>query len=134
MRRLLPWLLVGALALAAGGCGQATHEVTATDVRNYELEEIRDMYKLYAEDKHRPPTQLAQLKQYEPGFSKGFEALQSGEVVVVWGADLSETAGKGVLAYGKDVPTKGGPVLLRDGTIKIMTAQEFQAAAPKSKS
>ena len=33
-----------------------------------------------------------------------------------------------MLAYHKDVPEKGGEVLMQDGTAKKMTAEEFQAA------
>jgi hypothetical protein len=37
-----------------------------------------------------------------------------------------------VVAYEKKVPTEGGHVLLQDGTVKQMTAAEFQSA-PKAK-
>ncbi|WP_168221819.1 hypothetical protein [Aquisphaera giovannonii] len=33
-----------------------------------------------------------------------------------------------VLAYGKDVPTAGGPVLLLNRSIRTMTREEFKAA------
>jgi hypothetical protein len=123
------WLLLGALAFLPSGCGgQATHDVTPGEVRRLELEEIREMYKLHLTEKHRPPTQLAQLKPYEAGFTNGYQALQSGQCLVVWGADLSESGGQGVLVYDKDVPGQGGLVLLRDGTIRDMTAEEFKAA------
>ena len=35
-----------------------------------------------------------------------------------------------VLAHDKDAATQGGFVLLRDGTVKRMSAAEFQAAYP----
>ena len=134
--RAAPALLLGALALALPGCGrQKSTEVTPEAVRRLELEEIRDMYKFYVSENHRPPTQLAQFKRYTNGFWNGFQALQSGTCVLCWGTELPEAGGSaGVLAYEKDAPTRGGAVLLTDGTIRTMTAQEFQASAPRPRS
>jgi hypothetical protein len=36
-----------------------------------------------------------------------------------------------VLAYETEVPEKGGAVLMQDGTVKTMTADEFKSA-PKA--
>ena len=51
-------------------------------------------------------------------------------MLVYWGAGLSDgpDAASTVLAYQKDVPEKGGEVLMQDGTPKKMTADEFKAA------
>jgi hypothetical protein len=56
----------------------------------------------------------------------GFQALQSGQYVAVWGvtADDSRT----VLAYQKDATKQGGAVLMADGSVKNMSADELQAA------
>src|SRR5262249_40728082 len=65
----------------------------------------------------------------------GMGAIESGDVIVRFGAALPDTGeepGKGpgdeVLAYHKDVPTSGGPVLMLNRTIRTMTPEEFQAA------
>ena len=52
-----------------------------------------------------------------------------------YGVDLRQLPdpGQKVLAYEKDVPQKGGAVVMADGTVKAMTPEEFQAA-PKAKS
>ena len=45
---------------------------------------------------------------------------------------VEKTNGDAILAHGKGAESKGGPVLLQDGTIKSMTAAEFNVA-PKAK-
>ncbi|AMV36268.1 hypothetical protein [Planctomyces sp. SH-PL62] len=59
--------------------------------------------------------------------------------MVIYGAPLPDTKEEGggspneeILAYGKDVPTKGGAVLLLNRTVRRMTADEFKAA-PQAK-
>jgi hypothetical protein len=68
-------------------------------------------------------------------FPRAYEAVKSGEVVILWGASLKGEGDVGrdevVVAYVKSVPTDGGHVLLSAGTVKKMTAAEF-AAAPKA--
>ena len=67
----------------------------------------------------------------EPAFPEVVKLISGGQCVVVWGCGI-KSGSSAVLAYGKDAETKGGPVLLQDGTVKSMTAAEF-AAAPKAK-
>lgn len=56
--------------------------------------------------------------------------IQNGDYIVYWRVGLSDTApgANAILAYEKKTPTEGGAVLLRNGTVKEMTAAEFQAA------
>ena len=75
--------------------------------------------------------------KYEAGYPLGYAAVQSGEVVVVWGAKIAGEGDAGsapanVVAYEKKTPAEGGLVLLQNGTVKEMTASEF-ASAPKAK-
>lgn len=94
------------------------------------LEEVAQLVKQHVDDTRRPPRRLEDLSPYEPGLVIGYEGLKRGEVILFYGAGLSGDA-KTVLAYEKDVPADGGYVLMQDGTVKRMTAQEF-AAAPKA--
>jgi hypothetical protein len=115
------------------GCGQQSGTISEEQRRKEDLAGIYDLYKLYAKKNQKPPAQLADLTQKEqrtsaPGATR---VLQSEEYLVVWGADLAVNDGA-VLAYEKAAPTAGGWVLLRDGTVKQMTAAEFEAA-PKAK-
>jgi hypothetical protein len=54
-------------------------------------------------------------------------AIRTGDVVYIWGAGYADGA-KQVVAYEKKAPTEGGYVLLQDGTVKKMTADEFKSA------
>ena len=83
------------------------------------------------------PKKAADFSKYEAGYPLGYAAVQSGEVVVVWGAKIAGEGETGsapanVVAYEKKVPAEGGLVLLQNGQVKQMTAAEF-AAAPKAK-
>ena len=51
-------------------------------------------------------------------------------MLVYWGAGISDEpeAASTVLAYHKDVPEKGGEVLMQNGKARKMTAEEFKAA------
>ena len=61
-----------------------------------------------------------------------------GDVVVLWGPSSRTRAEEGsedsadeVLAYEKRVPEQGGEVLMKNRTVKTMTADQFKAA-PKA--
>jgi hypothetical protein len=75
----------------------------------------------------------------EPQFPRGYQAVKSGEVVVLWGAKMpgegevnAGTAPDAVIAYEKKTASEGGYVLLQNGTVKEMSADQFKAA-PKAK-
>jgi hypothetical protein len=74
---------------------------------------------------------LAPLVENNP---KILTPIKEGKYVVYWGVKLfSMTAGTSntVLGHESDTPTKGGLVLMGDGSVKQMTVQEFQKA-PKA--
>jgi hypothetical protein len=80
----------------------------------------------------RPATKLADLDKYRGKFSLGYDAVKSGAVVVLWGTPVQDEGdaakGENVMAYEKDVPANGGYVLMSAGTVKKMSAAEFQSA------
>jgi hypothetical protein len=99
------------------------------------LQEVNDLLHSAAGATGRPPTKLADLDRYQSMYPHGYEAVKSGDVVVLWGGALK---GEGesskddpVVAYQKAVPSDGGFVLLSGGAVKKMTAAEF-GAAPKA--
>lgn len=98
------------------------------------LREIWALYDFYVKEKKKPPTRLADFKPYSAGFALGYEALSNGSCVAIWRVDLSAPADDStqVIAYEKEVPTQGGQVVLKDGTLTKMTAEAFQAL-PKAK-
>jgi hypothetical protein len=64
-----------------------------------------------------------------------YNAVNEGDVGVIWDVKLADTSPEGstdsadeVLAFEKQVPTEGGEVLMKNRTVKKMTADELKAA------
>jgi hypothetical protein len=117
------------IAPVAGGCGGGPQSSGPSSAKD-KLEEVAQMLKTVAADKQGPPAKPADLAAVDPYLPTSASDLRSGELVYLWGATLSP-GGTAVVAYEKKAPTDGGWVLLQDGTVKQMTAQDFQAA-PKA--
>jgi hypothetical protein len=112
------------------GCGENRNPSQGLSKKDH-LDEIGQMLKGLTEENRKPPTRLAELEAVEPMLPLASPLLRSGELVYVWGADYSPGSQK-IAAYEKKAATEGGWVLLQDGTVKEMTADEFRAA-PKAK-
>ncbi len=127
------------IALFSGGCSSKGPGNGAAQDKKELLREVAGLVSAYTGEFKKGPQKLADLARYENGYPLGYEAVKSGEVVVVWGAKMIIEEGGGgntgttdVVAYLKKVPTEGGAVLLQNNTIKDMTPDEFRAA-PKAK-
>jgi hypothetical protein len=118
-------LLAG--SLLAAGCG-GTRSVADAEAqrRKSEFAEIYDMYMSVMKQNGRPPKQLTDFKAFAQISPVGYKALQDGQYVAVWG--VSDKGSNTVLAYEKDAPKQGGAVLMADGNVKSMSADELQAA------
>lgn len=133
MKRVRCAVLVAGLGLL-GGCSShpggdnVPPEFTA-------LQEVDGLLRAGAGTAGRAPGKLADVGRYQATFPRGYEAVRSGAVVVLWGAPLKGEGEVGkdeaVVAYDKAVPAEGGYVLLSAGTVKKMSAAEF-ASAPKA--
>jgi hypothetical protein len=128
--------LLCALGAAAGCSGpgggrgeQAPQQAT--------LQDVADLIRATTQPNGRGPTKLADLDRVREMYPRGYEAIKSGEVVVLWGTGVKgegEMAKGGeVIAHEKDAPTAGGYVLLTSGEVKRMTADEFRAAPKAAK-
>jgi hypothetical protein len=99
------------------------------------LQEVNDLLRASAGATGRPPSKVADLNPHQTMFSRAHAAVKAGDVVVVWAAPLKGEGEGGkdevVVEYEKNVPTGGGFVLLSAGTIKKMSASEFNSA-PKA--
>jgi len=132
MSRLRGWVwgvLVIALTVTASGCGD-NQKVTN------DLKRIGLAYHDYCDSTRKAPTGPKDLEPYYERDAKLTQALDSGQYVFYWNVrieDMIKGAGTSntVIAYEKDVPTKGGLVLIGDTSVRRMTAQEF-AQAPKA--
>jgi hypothetical protein len=119
-------LLVLVLLLPACG-GNGTPPAPPPVETGEALKELADVYKYLTSQKLPPPRKIDDLSEYSGSLEGAMPLIQAGAVVVIWGAGYSPSSTE-VLAYEKDAPSAGGKVLLRNGTVKQMTADEFKAA------
>jgi hypothetical protein len=130
-----PWfaaLLTPVLLAAQGGCSKSAPSA-ATSPRVTRLEQIFQMSVMRKKGSQPRAKGIEDFKVAQQSYPEGYQALHSGECVFAWStyanppADLSAA----VLAYEKAVPKQGGYVVMLDGKVKEMTAEEFKAVAPK---
>ncbi len=126
--------------LVAVGCGPSGNVGPATPAQKSDaaLNDIGEIYRIFLLTNKKPPTKIGDLAGFQNVGSTGVAALKSGEVVVLYGAMMTDTnegpastSSNEVLAYEKKVPESGGKVLMLDRTVREMTADEFKAA-PKA--
>ena len=123
------WVVVVAAGVGlAAGCGGAKPAGSIDAERKAALEELGETLKALAAEGRKPPTKLAELGPVEPMIPLAGPMIRSGDVVYLWGAGYA-AGGMQVVAFEKKVEVEGGSVLLQDGTVKTMTASEFQSAA-----
>ncbi|HMF13023.1 MAG TPA: hypothetical protein VKE94_11980 [Gemmataceae bacterium] len=85
-------------------------------------------YHGYHESTRMAPGSLDDLKNDWGSFPIVRHDIESGQLVVTWGASLERSAAENdnfLLAYEVDAPQKGGLVLLGGGTVRQVTAEEF---------
>jgi hypothetical protein len=129
-------VLVVACLLACGAIRQGIKKGVEAAKSVNSLKQIGLLYHTYHNQKGKGPAGVDELKQVATTADERAavdEAGPGGTLVVIWGASIiSPKDGPGssniVLGYEKNVPTSGGAVLMLDGTVKSMTAQEFNAA------
>lgn len=126
MRRFVMWAVV--CLVVAGGCRSGASNKPASEGDNEQaLKELGEVYQYLAYEKRNPPVRATDLEEHEGSLQVALPKVRSGELVVAWGAGYTPGSG-GVLAYEKDAPTSGGKVLLRNGTVKQVSAAEFATA------
>lgn len=132
MNRTVWAVVMGAGVGLAAGCTGSKDTAAALAVEGKAaLQEVADMLRVVADDGKKPPARLAELEAVEGYLPTAGAKIRNGELVYVWGAGLN-AGGNQVIAYEKKVATEDGYVLLQDGTVKKMSASEFQSA-PKAK-
>jgi hypothetical protein len=123
-----PMFAAMTVAMLLFGCGKNPEPVVEDGFANSQLQDIWGFYQLHIAETKKPPTNLADVDKYATGFATGYDAVKAGDYVVHWGTSVGETANpSAILAYAKAAPTEGGLVLLCDGTIKKMTAEECKS-------
>jgi hypothetical protein len=123
--------LLAGLVLFAAGCGSAEPpKGSGTPTGKEGLDDLAVLLKEFGEQRKKTPAKLADIDPVEPLHQAAHVGLTRGDIVYVWGTPLS--GGSAVIAHEKQADTAGGWVLLQDGTVKQMTADEFKAA-PRAK-
>jgi hypothetical protein len=119
-------LLFAVVPVLAVGCGGSSGP--AQSQHQAQLKEIHEMYGHYIKRHEKAPSQMSDLakKEYEGIYPGAVAALKQGKYVIVWGVKSKDSGT--VMAYEKDAPTKGGAVLMADGTVQDMTADQLKAA------
>jgi hypothetical protein len=110
------------------GCGSSTPPPEGGPPPSTYLTDVKLLLEQFEKDRKRPPARPSEIAEYEPSFPGAVRKLNGGDVVYAWGNPLG--SGKGILAYGRNAASEGGPVLFEDGTVREITAEEF-ASAPK---
>jgi hypothetical protein len=89
--------------------------------------ELGEVYRYRAAEKMPAPARVEDLSEHDAALENALPAIKEGAIVVVWRVGYASNSAT-VLAYEKDAPAAGGKVLLRNGTVKDLTAAEFKAA------
>jgi hypothetical protein len=71
----------------------------------------------------RLPAKLDELTELKRELPQVYQAIQDGAYVVSWGIPQTTEA---IVAYERDVPSKGGTVLVGDGSVRVLSAEEFR--------
>jgi hypothetical protein len=128
-------LTVGCLVFLTAGCGGSNAISTPAQQDEGNLRQVGDMYLAYQLANKKAPTKFSDFASVRAVSGNGYDAVQSGAVVLRYGVTLTDTTEEGgsgpadeVLAYQKDVPEKGGKVLMLNRTTRTMTAEEFKSA------
>jgi hypothetical protein len=125
--------LIAAVAMSFSiGCGGAASDTSSLTgpAPNDGLNDLVRLLKDAAATNKKLPAKVQDLVAFEAEYPAAAAFLQGGSIVYKWGSQLSTEAGAEttVIAHEAEAATKGGWVLLQDGTIKQMTADEFKAA------
>ncbi|SIN84024.1 hypothetical protein SAMN05444166_1211 [Singulisphaera sp. GP187] len=137
MRSFLLATLLLPIGLVAG-CSSEPAGVPVTQANQAEvaLSDVGQMFRQYTFNHHKPPTKVVDFAPLEAVNPIGLKALQDGDVIARSGVVIQDVdegpatkdSPDEVIAYAKEVPTSGGPVLMHNRTIRQMTAEEFKAA------
>jgi hypothetical protein len=135
------------------GCGKTSAPTTAGNTpnvtqgvgkmlpavgREFVLEDLRQLgiyYQSHLIAAGQGPAKLEDWQELKKDLPNLYQALEDGRYVMIWNTSsalMAEGPSRTILAYEKDAPTKGGVVLLGDGSVKNMTLKEFQSA-PRAK-
>jgi hypothetical protein len=121
-------VLVVSTVIVPVGCGPSTAGPGSRE--ELTISQVAQIFRMRQRTQKPPPQGIKDVEGAQAVAPAAFAAVKSGDVIVYWGTGLADgsEAASTVLAYQKDVPEKGGEVLMQDGNARKMTAEEFKAA------
>jgi hypothetical protein len=121
-------VLVVLTVIAPVGCGPSTAGPGSHE--ELTISQVAQIFQMRHRSQKPAPKGIKDVESQQAVVPAGVTAIKSGEVIVYWGVGIEDgsDAASTVLAYQKDVPEKGGEVLMQDGKATKMTADEFKAA------
>jgi hypothetical protein len=124
--------LAAAILVAGCGLGSVIQEVRqqASDAATWErdrdqLRALGSTWHVFHDQNRRSPADWSELLAHDPTLA---ELKDRGCVITWWGLQLRDAvdgASNTILAYFPDVEKEGGAVLLLDGSVHRMTAEQF---------
>ena len=110
------------------GCGPSDSSPGSRE--EFTISQVAQIFRMRQRAQKPPPNSIKDIEGQQAVNAAAFAAIKAGDVIVNWGVGLADDAeaASTVLAYQKDVPEKGGEVLMQDGNAKKMTAEDFKAA------
>jgi hypothetical protein len=100
-------------------------------IRQNQLKMLGLAYHNFVDASKKPPAKMEELAPYLEKDAKLTDALTQGRCVVIWKSTfqaMKAGAANTILGYEKDAPASGGLVLMADGNVRTMTADEFKKA------
>lgn len=122
-------ILTVAVLVVLSGTTQAQDKVTAND-----LKQIGLAYHNHIDSVAKAPAKAEDLAPYFDNSKKLLDHLKTKRIEFYYGvtiAQMTEGTSNTILAFEQAAPDKGGLVLFGDGSVKKLTAGEFEKA-PKA--
>jgi hypothetical protein len=117
------------LVSVVSGCSAPKRESTGVDQPvNIAMMEVNELCFTFEKAEGKPAAKLSDFDKLKQTWPRGYKAVQTGDIVVLWGTSLSNEA---PIAYEKATPEKGGLVLFGNGTTKTLTPEAFSSLVKK---
>lgn len=137
--RTLAGAAFAALAVFVAGCGGKGDSGGGpsggggTPSGKEAITSLADMLKDFAARNAKPPGRIADVEAVEPVFPGAYIGLKREDIVYSWGNGINAANPGTVIAHEKTAESAGGWVLMQNGDVKQMSADEFKAAAKPAK-
>ncbi len=126
-------LMILVIVVVTGASGCSAQKGVDRVKRMNQLKEIGLSYHKFCTDNPGKAPQKAEDLITKDVEADTAAALKSGDIVFIYGVSVSDIVKTGktaetIVAYGKEVPEKGGPVLRGNAEVESITADEFKSA------